>query len=376
MFKLPQEGALQSRLLGRGRRKGGRGAKDEGKEAAAVVVAAKEKAEEKVEAWMVLLAVVEELEESFDDADLSCEFNSSDNWFDDVDSLPDLQPISNDSKIDEMDLLDYQYDLNKNCGNAYTIPDTYPFLPSDPDTCSKAFDGLDSLSEEIEYAPMKEEAYMMVYKASVLQGTPGVLSTDIDLYDLGASHHMSGFCHRYMKFVKLTLKPITAADRKSFSAVEKGDIWVYLPNEKEKASRVLLKDVLYVPAMGVTLVSISCIAAARSTVVFTGSTCLIFNNEKKVIGTIQVRSGLYQVFSTCPLEGKYAGEVRVELSIDELHHRLGHVLHERARMLVSKNLWSWTWQANQAFVSLASGKRGEEGYNVGSQRAAHHRSRW
>ena len=273
-----------------------------------------------------------------DEADLSCGFNSSDNWFDDVDSFPDLQPISNDSKIDKMDLPDYQSDLNENCGKAYTIPDTYPFLPSDPDTCSEAFDGLDSLSEEIEYVPMKEEAYVMVYKASVLRGTLGVLPTDINLYDLGASRHMSGFCHRFMKFVKITLKPITAADRRSFSAVGKGNKWVYLPNRKEKALRVLLKDVLYVPAMGVTLVSISCIAAAGSTVVFTGSTCLIFNNKKKVIGTIQVKSGLYWVFSTHPLEGEYAGKARVEVLIDELHHRLGHVSHERARMLVSKNL--------------------------------------
>ena len=92
------------------------------------------------------------------------------------------------------------------------------------------------------------------------------------------------------------------------------------------------------PVMGVTLVSISCIAAAGSKVVFTGNICEIFNKERKVIGTIQVKSGLYQVFSTRPLEGEYAGKVRVEVSIDELHHQLGHVSHERVRMLVSKNL--------------------------------------
>ena len=73
------------------------------------------------------------------------------------------------------------------------------------------------------------------------------------------------------------------------------------------------------PAMGITLVSISCIATAGSTVVFTGTTCQIFNNEKKVIGIIQMKSGLYQVFSTCPLEGEYAGKARVVVSIDELH---------------------------------------------------------
>ena len=202
---------------------------------------------------------------------------------------------------------------------ARNIPDTYLDTLSNPDTCSKIFDGLESLSEEIEYVPMEEEAYVMTYEASVLQGTPGVLPMDIDLYDSGASRHMSGFRHRFMKFVKIDPKPITAADRRSFSAVGKGDIWVYLPNGKEKTLRVLLKDVLYVPAMGVTLVSISCIAAAGSKVVFTGNICEIFNKERKVIGTIQVKSGLYRVFSTCPLEGEYAGKARVEVLIDELH---------------------------------------------------------
>jgi hypothetical protein len=185
---------------------------------------------------------------------------------------------------------------------------------------------------------MEEEAYVTTYKASVLRGTPGMLPTDIDLYDSGASRHMSGFRHRFIGFVKIDPKPITAADRRSFSAVGKGDIWVNLPNGKEKTSRVLLKDVLYAPAMGVTLVSISRIASAGSTVVFTGNTCQIYDKERKVIGIIQEKSGLYRVFSTRPLEGEYAGKARVEVSIDELHRQLGHVSHERARMLVTKEL--------------------------------------
>ena len=130
-----------------------------------------------------------------------------------------------------------------------------------------------------------------------------------------ASHYLSGFCHCFINFVKITLKPITAADRRSFSAVEKGNIWLYLPNVKEKASQVYLKDILYALAMGVTLVTISCIALAGSTVVFTGNTCQIFNNKRKVIGTIQMNSGLYQVFLTCPLKGEYAEkqELRCQL---------------------------------------------------------------
>ena len=207
-------------------------AKGKAKETAAVVVA-----EEKVEAWMVSLADVDKLEESFDEAevDLSCGFNSSDDLFDDTDSLPDLQSISDDSEIEEDDLPDYPSNVDESLGEAFTIPDIHSFPLSDSDSCSEAFDGLDNLSEEVQYVPMKEEAYVTTYEASLLRGTPGVLPTDVDLYDSGASRHMSGFCHRFMKFVKIAPKPITAADKRSFSAVGKGDIWVYLPNGKEKA---------------------------------------------------------------------------------------------------------------------------------------------
>src|SRR6202522_3225275 len=308
------------------------------KEAAAAVVAAKEKVEEKVEAWMVSLGVVNESEDSFDEADLSCGFNSSDNLFDDTDSMPDLQSVSDDSEMEERDLPEHLFDNDESFGKAFTIPDTHPDSFSDPDTCSEVLDSLDSLSEEFEYVPMEEEAYVTTYEASVLRGSPGVLPTDIDLYDSGASRHMSGFRHRFINFVKITPKPITAADKRSFSAVGKGDILVYLPNRKGKTSRVLLKDVLYAPAMGVTLVSISCIALAGSTVLFNSNTCRIYDKGRDVIGIIQLKNGLYRVFSTRPLEGEYAGKARVEVSIDEFHRRLGHVSHERARMLVSKGL--------------------------------------
>ena len=120
-------------------------AKAKPKEAAAVV-AAKEKVEEKVEAWMVSLAEIDKSEESFDEVDLSCGFNSSDDLFDDMDSLLNLQSISNDSEIDEKDAPEHPFNLDESFSEEYTIPDTYPDTLSNPDTCSKVFDGLDSSS--------------------------------------------------------------------------------------------------------------------------------------------------------------------------------------------------------------------------------------
>ena len=100
---------------------------------------------------------------------------------------------------------------------------------------------------------------------------------------------MSGFKHCFINFVEIDPKLITAADKRSFNAIGKGDMWVFLPNGDERSSRVLLKEVLYAPTMGVTLVSISQIASAGSTVIFTGNTCRIYDKERKVIGTIQMK---------------------------------------------------------------------------------------
>src|SRR5271168_1838648 len=90
--------------------------------------------------------------------------------------------------------------------------------------------------------------------------------------------------------------------------------------------------------MGVTLVSISRIAAAGSTVVFAGDACRIYDKDRKIVGRIKVKGGLYRVYATCPIEGEYAGKTKEVLTINELHRRLGHVSHGRPRLLVKKGL--------------------------------------
>ena len=160
---------------------------------------------------------------------------------------------------------------------------------------------------------------------------------DVDLYDSGASCHMSGYCHRFLNFMSIDPRPITAADKRKFDAIGMGDMYVNVPNG-DSESHVLLKDVLYAPSMGVTLVSISCIAAAGSTVIFSGGSCRIFNDSKRVLGRIEANQGLYRVYTARAETAGYAGRVKELLTIDELHRRLGHVAHYAARMLVEKGL--------------------------------------
>ncbi|KJA21483.1 hypothetical protein HYPSUDRAFT_93920, partial [Hypholoma sublateritium FD-334 SS-4] len=62
----------------------------------------------------------------------------------------------------------------------------------------------------------------------------------IDLYDSGATHHMSGAKHHFLNFVDIMPKPISEADNRSFDATGIGDILVYLPNGDQGVSEVLL----------------------------------------------------------------------------------------------------------------------------------------
>ena len=113
-----------------------------------------------------------------------------------------------------------------------------------------------------------------------------------------------------------------------FEANGKGDMYIYLPNGDQEPSRILLKNVLFAPSMGITLVSISCIAAAGSTVMFTGNICKIYNKERIVVGVIKVKGGLYRVYTSSSKAGAHVFSAKEALSSDKLHCYLGHVSHE------------------------------------------------
>ncbi|KAF8983558.1 hypothetical protein BDQ17DRAFT_1183908, partial [Cyathus striatus] len=51
-----------------------------------------------------------------------------------------------------------------------------------------------------------------------------------DLYDSGASHHMSPFCEDFITFTETTPCNISAANQVSFKAEGVGDIIISVPN--------------------------------------------------------------------------------------------------------------------------------------------------
>ena len=211
----------------------------------------------------------------------------------------------------------------------HTVNTTFPCL-SEPKGVTFDLDNFDAVPVD--------GAYSTTFDANILAGSADTRRNEIDLYDSGASRHMSGFRHKFIDLVDIKPIPITAADKQTFQATGKGKLLIHIPNGDKGTSKVNLLDALYSPSMGVTLVSVSRISKAGSTVVFQGDYCRIYNAEKERIGQIREKGGLYRVFMLNSEVAANSVETDEALSIDELHRRLGHISHERAKLLVEKGL--------------------------------------
>ncbi|KAI0043512.1 hypothetical protein FA95DRAFT_1498499, partial [Auriscalpium vulgare] len=53
---------------------------------------------------------------------------------------------------------------------------------------------------------------------------------EAELYDSGASRHMSPFRHRFTTYRAIDPRPITAADKRVFYAIGVGDLSIDVPN--------------------------------------------------------------------------------------------------------------------------------------------------
>jgi hypothetical protein len=250
-----------------------------------------------------------------------------------VGDVSDMDHFEPDDVVDD--------DLYGEAYSCFIEDDAYISCPSQPDVdISEIVDGVDEVldtDQNIGAEPDGDEI-RAGFDYACLVGTEETRSAEVDLYDSGATRHMSGYFHRFTNFVKIEPIPITAADKRTFQADGKGDMYIHVPNGEKSNSRILLKDVLYASSMGVTLVSISKIASAGSTVVFSGSFCRIYGRDRNIIGEIKVRGGLYRVYYSTSKAGGYFVTAKEAFTINELHRRLGHVSHERAKLLVRKGL--------------------------------------
>ena len=96
----------------------------------------------------------------------------------------------------------------------------------------------------------------------------------IELYDSGASRHISPFKEDFIAYRHTSPRPITATDSRIFNAVGVRDLWIDIPNHP-KLMHMLLKDILYTPNIRLMIVSTRYIMCAGYSIHMEDEECVI-----------------------------------------------------------------------------------------------------
>ena len=197
--------------------------------------------------------------------------------------------------------------------------------------------GMDSFSKdkaraviiEANNAPSRGEPYIM---QSALTASTASTRSEAELYDSGASRHMSPFQHRFTNLCSIPPCPIIAANNHTFFATGMGNLKINVPNGSSFTC-ITLKDAFYAPGMTLTVVSIHKIARAGYKVSLEDDGCKIKNKEGKTIGKIPASpNGLYKVDH--PIT---AAAVQEQLDFLTVHQRLGHISANAICFLIRTN---------------------------------------
>ena len=128
---------------------------------------------------------------------------------------------------------------------------------------------------------------ILTFTMAMLANAEVSLNHKTELYDSGVSWHMSPYQNKFLNFISIKPKTIRAADGQVFEVIRVCNIHIELPNGWSTLW-ILLKDVLYAPAMGLTFVSISKIAKSGFMIVFHKNILKIMGPQNSILGTIDV----------------------------------------------------------------------------------------
>ena len=147
----------------------------------------------------------------------------------------------------------------------------------------------------------------------------------MEVYDSGASCHMSPYISAFTDFTFINPKPISAADNRVFNAVGKETMRITIPNS-EKPSTIHLREVLYAPTIAFTLISLSRTdSAGYTTVIKNGDLHLLDHNHgNKVIRRIPTKDGLWCITQPTKAKSETPGnDALSSISLMDIHQCLG-----------------------------------------------------
>ena len=164
------------------------------------------------------------------------------------------------------------------------------------------------------------------------------VSARAKLYDSGCTNHISPYESSFDNFLIIETRHFQAANKQTFSTIGKGNLVIDVPN-KNGITKFWLQDILYLPEVAYTLVSVRCLDKDGFLVTFGGGRCTIRDVNKEVIGVVpKTVTRVYKVEH----EDIASGEEE-HLTLDTLHHCLGHISLETVRKLVKERMITGVW---------------------------------
>jgi len=150
---------------------------------------------------------------------------------------------------------------------------------------------LDEIPEDTDASRTSPRSMEHAYIATTLTSTNDTIS---ELYDSGATQHMTPYKEALVNYTAIMPKPINVENQCTFCAIRHGDLPIHIPNSPS-FSNITLRDVLYTPDITQTLMSISLIDDAGYTVTFANGTCTICKTAHMTISLFPKWEGLYKV---------------------------------------------------------------------------------
>ena len=152
-----------------------------------------------------------------------------------------------------------------------------------------------------------------------------------ELYGSGCTKHISPYHKNFNNFTQIPLREFLAANKQSFSAIGKGKMVIDIPKDTD-VSKLWLKEVLYSPEVGYTLVSICRLDEKGFLATFSSRNCTIHGPKGEWVGEIpKTNRGLYKTEHEPAEEVNLAEEI---LTVDKLHWCLGHISLKSTQKLV------------------------------------------
>jgi transposase InsO family protein len=198
------------------------------------------------------------------------------------------------------------------------VADPNPLLQEEEETEEEAIEEQEEWTSE-----EGEVAAASITAAEAMQGAR------VELYDTGATRHISPFRSDFKTYSPLT-PPIlfNTANKQRFQAIGSGSMAIQVPNGGIE-NEVLLRGVLYAPSVAYTLVSLGTLDAEGYNMLVGGGNLEISDPYGQRVGRIERNArGLYRV-----THEEEANAVEL-LSVMELHRRMGHIAPSTARKLV------------------------------------------